>query len=80
VFADYYLLYTVKPERHERARTVLDSLSSQGLPVYEPFLFEVELRAVLVRRIRPEQALKIVNMTLNFVNIVSEELIHDKAA
>ncbi len=79
VFADYYFLYSRKPERHERARTVLGKLSSLGLPVYEPFLFEVELRAVLVRRIKPEQALKIVSITLEHVNVIREEPIHDKA-
>ena len=26
VFADYYFLYPRKPERHERARTVLNNL------------------------------------------------------
>jgi len=51
VFADYYFLYPRKPERHKRARMVLNNLSSLGLPVYEPFLFEVELRAVLVRKL-----------------------------
>jgi predicted nucleic acid-binding protein len=64
VFADYYLLYPGDPERHERARTVLDKLSLRDVIVYEPFLFEIELRAVLVRRIPPEQALQIVDTTL----------------
>lgn len=80
VFADYYFFYSKKPERHERARAVLDKLSSLGLLVYEPFLFEVELRAVLVRRIKPEQALEIVGIVLRHVNVIGEELIHDKAA
>ncbi len=80
VFADYYFLYPRKPERHERARRVLGKLSSLGLPVYEPFLFEVELRAVLVRKIKPEQVLRIVSITLEHVNVIREELIHDKAA
>ncbi len=80
VFADYYFLYPRKPERHERARAVLDRLSSLGLPVYQPFLFEVELRAVLVRRINPEQVLEIVGIVLRYVNVVGEELIHDRAA
>ena len=80
VFADYYFLYPRKPERHERAREVLDRLSSLGLPVYEPFLFEVELRAVLVRRIKPEQVLEIVGIVLRHVNVIGEKLIHDKAA
>ncbi len=56
VFADYYLL-PPRPERHQRARIVLNRLSELGLFVYEPFLFEVELRAVLVRRISPQQVL-----------------------
>ena len=80
VFADYYLLYPGDPERHERARTVLDKLSHRDVMVYEPFLFEIELRAVLVRRIPPEQALGIVSTSLKHVNVVGEEEIHDKAA
>ncbi|BAA81634.1 hypothetical protein APE_2616 [Aeropyrum pernix K1] len=80
VFADYYLLYPGDPERHERSRTVLDKLSLRDVIVYEPFLFEIELRAVLVRRIPPEQALRIVDTTLKHVNVVREEELHDKAA
>jgi len=80
VFADYYLLYHGRPERHEKARAILDRLSSPGFYVYEPFLFEVELRAVLVRRIKPEQALEAVDAALQFVNVVGEEAIHDRAA
>ncbi len=79
VFADYYLFYPGRRERHERARTILDKLSSLDLPVYEPFLFEVELRGVLVRSIKPEQVVEIVDLVLEHVNIVREELIHDKA-
>ena len=80
VFADYYFLYFRKPEMHERARTVLDELSRLGLPVYEPFLLEVELRGVLVRRIKPEHVLEIAGIVLRHVNVVEEELVHDKAA
>lgn len=80
VLADYYFLYPRKPERHERARVVLNKLSSLGLPVYEPFLFEVELRAVLVRRINPEEVLEIAGIVLRHVNVIGEELIHDRAA
>ena len=47
--------------------------------VYEPFLLEIELRAVLARRIPPEQVLEIDSTTLKHVNVV-EEAIHDKAA
>ena len=38
VFTDYYFLFPGNPERHRRARGVLDKLSDLGLPVYEPFL------------------------------------------
>ncbi len=80
VFADYYFLFPGNPERHRRARGVLDKLSDLGLPVYEPFLFEVELRAVLVRRINPKNVLDVLNTVLGYINVVDEELIHDKAA
>ncbi len=80
VFADYYLLFPGDPERHRRARGVLDRLSDLGLPVYEPFLFEVELRAVLVRRIDPKNVLDILNIVLGHINVIDEKLIHDKAA
>lgn len=80
VFADYYFFYPRKPERHERARRVLDGVSMLGIPVYEPFIFEIELRAVLVRKISPEQVLEIVDRVLRHVNIVEERWIHDKAA
>ena len=49
----------------------LGKLSSLDLLVYEPFLFEVELRGVLV---------EIVDLALERVNMVEEMLIHDKAA
>lgn len=80
VFADYYLFYLGRWERHERARAVLDKLSSLDLFVYEPFLFEIELRGVLVRSIKPEQVIKIVDLVLEHVNILGEKLIHDKTA
>ncbi len=80
VFADYYFLYPRKPERHERARTILDKLSSLGLPVYEPFLLEVELRAVLVRRVEPDRVLEMLNAVLMYVNVIGEEFIHNDAA
>ena len=80
VFADYYLLFPGNPERHRRARSVLNKLSDLGLPVYEPFLFEVELRAVLVRRADPKDVLDILNIVLGHINVIDEKLIHDKAA
>ncbi len=64
VFADYYFLYPGDPERHKRARSVLDKLSNLDLPVYEPFLFEVELRAILVRKINPKKVLEILDVVL----------------
>ncbi len=63
-----------------RAGAVLNKLSSLGLPVYEPFLFEIELRAVLVRRISPRDVLEILNIVLGHVNVIDEELIHEKAS
>ena len=80
VFADYYFLFPKNPERHKRARTILDKLSDLSLPVYEPFLFEVELRAVLVRRIDPKYVLDILNVVLGYINVIDEKLFHDKAA
>ncbi len=80
VFADYYLFYPRRPERYERARAVIDEISRLGLLVYEPFLFEIELKAVLVRRIDPKQVLNIVAIVLNHINIVDEKEIHNKAA
>ena len=80
VFADYYLLYPGRRWRHERARRLLDALSRRGLPVYEPFIFEVELRGVLVRGLPPTKVLEIVNVTLDYVNIVPEEPLHGRAA
>lgn len=65
VFADYYLLYPERRDRHERARAILDRLSNLGLLIYEPFLFEIELRGVLVRSIKPEQFVNVVDWFLN---------------
>ena len=80
VFADYFLLFPRNPERHRRAREVLNKLSDLALPVYEPFLFEVELRAVLVRRIDPKDVLSILSVVLEYVNVIDEKHVHDKAA
>ncbi len=80
VFADYFFFFPGNPERHKRARAVLDKLSDLDLPVYEPFLFEVELRAVLVRRIDPRNVLDILNTILEYINVIDEKLVHDKAA
>lgn len=80
VYADYYLFYPRNPERHKRARRVLDSASRLGAIVYEPFIFDVELRAVLVRRIPPQKTLEVIEHTVRHVNIVGEEALHDIAA
>jgi hypothetical protein len=50
------------------------------LLVYEPSLFEIELRAVLVRRIRIEQVLEIIDIVLRHVNVIREEVIHNEAS
>ena len=80
VFTDYYFLFPGSSERHKRARAVIDRLPDLGLPVYEPFLFEVELRAVLVRRIDHKNVLDILNTILEYTNVINEELVRDKAA
>ena len=59
---------------------MLDEVSRLGLPVYEPFLFEIELKAVLVRKIEPRRVLDMVAIALKHVNVVMEEEIHDRAA
>ena len=79
-FADYFLLYPMERARHERARAVVDRLSALGVAVYEPFLFEVELRSVLSRRLGPAKALELTSATLSHVNVVDEEQIHAAAA
>ena len=56
-FADYFLLYPGERERHGRARAVIDRLSALGVTLYEPSLFEAELRSVLSRRLGPATAL-----------------------
>ncbi len=80
VFADYYFLFPENLVRHKRARTILNRLSDLGLIVYEPFLFKVELRAVLVRRIDPRYVLDILNTILEHINVIDENIVHDKAA
>jgi len=80
VFADYYFLYPGNPERHKRARAALNKLSNLGFTVYEPFLLEVELRAVLARRINPKDVLDILDVILGHVNVIDEGIIHDKAS
>ena len=80
VFADYYFVFPGNLKRHRRTRTILDRLSDIGLPVYEPFLVDVELRAVLVRRADPKNVPDILNTVLEHVNVIDEKLVHDKAA
>jgi len=50
------------------------------IPVYAPFIVEVEMRGVIVRRVPPEQAVEMVEAVLASVNIVKEHTIHDKAS
>ncbi len=41
-------------------RSVLKKMSRSGLLVYELFLFEIELRAILIRRLNPRLVLEMV--------------------
>ncbi len=80
VFADYYFLFPAKLARHKQARTILDRLSDLGLIVYEPSLSEVYHRAVLVRSIDPRYVLDILNTILEHINVIDENIIHNRAA
>ena len=79
VFADYFLYNPRRPERHWRARRVLNALSDLGAVVYEPFILEVELLAVLVRRLPPPQARRLVDTVMDYVNLAGEGELHDEA-
>jgi len=80
VFADYYVMYPQRVDRYNRSRAVLDLLSSIGAEVYEPFILDIELRSVLVRKLKPSTVLEIVRAILESVIIVDESELHDVAA
>ncbi len=80
VFADYFIRVQGREQRHRVARRFLDTVSALGLVVYEPFLFDIELRAVLVRRMSPEEVSRIVSGIREFIEVIAEENLHGIAA
>ncbi len=49
VFVDYFVIVEDEESRHRIAIEFLNKLPDRGAVVYEPFVFEIELCAVLVR-------------------------------
>ena len=47
VFVDYFIVVKGKENRHKIAVEFLNKLSDKGAIIYEPFVFEVELCAIL---------------------------------
>ena len=79
VFVDYFTVVEDKRIRHKVAVEFLNKLSDRGATVYEPFVFEVELCAVLVRYIEPKYVTKILEVIVDHVAIVEEDKLHSKA-
>lgn len=80
VFIDYFVRVKGYEDRHHKARGFIAKISSLGLTLYEPFLFDIELRGVLVRRMESSRVVELVEDILQYVNIVGEEELHDIAA
>ena len=80
VFIDYFVKARGREARRWKARAFIDRVSSLGLALYEPFLFEIELKGVLVRRIEPRKVVEIVDKVLRYINVVDEEELHNAAA
>ena len=57
----------------------LDKLSDRGAIVYEPFVFEIELCAVLVRCIKPKYVTEILKVILNHIAMIKEDELHSEA-
>ncbi len=57
----------------------LNKLSDKGAIVYEPFIFEVELCAVLVRYIEPKYVTEILKAILNHIAVIKEGELHSEA-
>jgi len=79
VFVDYFIVVKGKENRHKIAVEFLNKLSDKGAIVYEPFVFEVELCAILVRYIEPKYVTGILKVILNHVAMIKEDELHSEA-
>jgi len=79
VFVDYFVIVEGKEDRHRIAVEFLNRLSDRGAIVYGPFVFEIELCAVLVRYMEPNYVMKILEVVLNHVATIKEDELHSEA-
>ncbi|RLE48542.1 MAG: hypothetical protein DRJ31_07015 [Candidatus Methanomethylicota archaeon] len=79
VFVDYFVIVEGKEDRHRIAVEFLNRLSDRGAIVYGPFVFEIELCAVLVRYMEPNYVMKILEVVLNHVATIKENGPHSGA-
>ena len=79
VFVDYFVIVEGREDRHRIAVEFLNKLSDRGAIVYEPFVFEVELCAVLVRYIEPKCVMEILEVVLNHIAMIKEDELHSDA-
>ncbi len=77
VFVDYLIISNVK--RHNKARKIIDFLSNGNYIIYEPFLLEVELAAVLSRKLNPEKVSMLLRQIKRNIILLSEERLHTTA-
>ncbi|MCD6428650.1 MAG: type II toxin-antitoxin system VapC family toxin, partial [Desulfurococcales archaeon] len=61
-------------------RDFFSFISKLEVVVYEPFLFEVELKGILIRYMSRGRVREIVAGVLEYVNIINEDVLHDLAA
>ena len=80
VFVDYFVKVRGCEECHMQARSVIERLSELACMVYEPFILEIELSAVLVRHVSDRDVVRsIVRRVLRHVVLVPEEELHELA-
>jgi len=79
-FLDYFIRVKGREERHEIARDFFSFISKLDVTVYEPFLFEIELKGVLTRYMDRGHVKEVVAGVLDYVNIINEDLLHSLAA
>jgi len=80
IFFDYFIKIRDKEVRHRLARDFISYISEPEFTIYEPFLFDIELMAVLVRKMNPQKVMRLVNEVISYVNIIEEPVIHSLAA